>query len=73
MNRPELDDVSSSRLKMRPDVELEVEKVVTGCGFRRVSLDELGCAKPSSNDEETKQAVTSWNRTLHLYERVADE
>ena len=26
---------------MRPDVETEIERVVTGCGFRRVALEEM--------------------------------
>ena len=61
MKRPEL-DVSSERLKMRSDIENEIVKVVTGCGFRRVKLDgEAG--------EQGDDLRTAWNRTLQLYER----
>mmetsp|Transcript_23252 Transcript_23252/g.38314 ORF Transcript_23252/g.38314 Transcript_23252/m.38314 type:complete len:318 (+) Transcript_23252:77-1030(+) len=61
MKRPEL-DVSSERLKMRSDIENEIDKVVTGCGFRRVKLDDEG-------GEQGDDLRTAWNRTLQLYER----
>ncbi|KAL7540510.1 hypothetical protein ACHAWF_006696 [Thalassiosira exigua] len=67
MGRPELDDVTSTRLKMRSDIEMEVEKVVIGCGFRRVALDEL--VRENTGDVTTPD-VTSWNRTVCLYERI---
>ena len=73
MGRPELDDVTSSRLKMRPDIGEEIEKVIIRCGFRRVTLDELlNDVKCAGNDVQKKRdaVTTSWNRTLHLYERV---
>lgn len=61
MGRPEI-DVSSTRLKMRNDIENEIEKVVLGCGFRRVTLN--------VEDEGHHQGdKTAWNRTLQLYER----
>lgn len=61
MGRPEI-DVSSTRLKMRNDIENEIEKVVLGCGFCRVTLN--------MEDEEQQQGdKTAWNRTLQLYER----
>ena len=74
MGRPELDDVTSSRLKMRPDIGEEIEKVIIRCGFRRVTLGELLNDKCAGNGREKKRdaVTTSWNRTLHLYERVVD-
>ncbi len=66
MKRPEI-DVSSERLKMRNDIENEIDKVVTGCGFRRVKLD-------GQAGEQGDDLRTAWNRTLQLYERTeADE
>ena len=72
MGRQELDDVTPTRLKMRLDIESAIEKVVIGCGFRRVSLDEINCTKTSTNDDDmTKKnaATTAWNRSLQLYVR----
>lgn len=61
MGRPEI-DVSSTRLKMRNDIEKEIEKVVVECGFQRVTLN--------AEDEGQHQGdKTAWNRTLQLYER----
>ena len=61
MGRPEI-DVSSSTLKMRNDIENEVEKVVTRCGFRRVKLE--------LEDGGENSDRTAWNRTLQLYRRI---
>jgi len=78
MGRQELDDVTPTRLKMRLDIESAIEQVVIGCGFRRVSLDEISGTKTSTNDDDktidddkTKKgaATTAWNRSLQLYER----
>ena len=75
MGRPELDDVTDTRLKMRPGIEKEIETVIVGCGFRRVTSEEMNITKELDGlDSKKKQdAVTAWNRTLHLYERVADD
>lgn len=62
MKRPEI-DVTIERLKMRADIENEIERVVTGCGFRRVKLD-------LDAGEQGDDLRTSWNRTLQLYERT---
>ena len=62
LKRPEI-DVSSERLKMRAGIEIEIDKVVTGCGFRRVKLNDEG-------GEQGDDLRTAWNRTLKLYERV---
>ena len=79
MGRQELDDVTPTRLKMRLDIEKAIEQVVIGCGFRRVSLDEISGTKTSTNDDDKtidddktkKDATTAWNRSLQLYERQA--
>jgi len=84
MGRRELDDVTSQCLKMRPDIEKEIDSIVIGCGFRRVSLDETICANgnkcntTSSVDvddgsrevDKKDEVTTSWNREMHLYERL---
>lgn len=73
MGRPELEDVSSARLKMRQDIESEIAGVVTRCGFRRVYITESQTCKVEGGERTTTQkqeAVTAWNRQLHLYERV---
>lgn len=74
MGRQELDDVTPTRLKMRLDIESAIEQVVIGCGFRRISLDEISCTNSSSTDGDTAKkdaATTAWNRSLQLYERQA--
>lgn len=55
MGRPEM-DVSSDRLKLRPNIEKEIDAILSSCGFAMVSL-------PSTTEK------TQWNRTLELYER----
>jgi len=73
MGRPELDDITSNRLKMRPDIEAEIEKVIIRCGFRKVSKDDVASCMPSTrirSVEEKEAAITAWNRSLHLYERI---
>lgn len=76
MGRPELDDVTSSRLKMRPEIEKEIQNIITGSGFRLVPLNEInnhGDGQSELDCNTKKEAVTSWNRTLHLYERISDK
>ena len=70
MGRPELDDVTSSRLKMREDTEKEIEGVVLGCGFRRIVPSIMTNGVKCADDKEAHDAVTSWNRSLHLFERI---
>ena len=48
---------------MRADIETEIDKVVLGCGFRRVRLNDKA-------EEQGDDLRTAWNRTLQLYERV---
>ena len=54
MGRPEI-DVSSDRLKLRPNIEKEIDVILSSAGFQKVSL---------VSNERTK-----WKRTLELYER----
>ena len=65
MNLQEI-DVSVERLKMRCDIENEIEKVIINCGFERVDClrgtHECDCIDKDSSDDRTK-----WNRTLRLY------
>lgn len=70
MGRPELDDVTSSRLKMREEIEKEIEGVVLGRGFRRVAPSIMTNGVKSAENNEAHDAVTSWNRSLHLFERI---
>lgn len=80
MGRPELDDVTASRLTMRPDIEKEIESVISKCGFRRVTLEEVNKNEVDKGEGDSnttngsgkkqEDAITSWNRSIHLYERV---
>lgn len=69
MGRPELDDVTSSRLKLRPDIDKEIEAIISGCGFQRLQLGPTSEEKGLGTKHVSTDAVTSWNRSLHLYER----
>lgn len=73
MGLPELDDVTSARLKLRPAIEEEIEKIIEQCGFQRVQVkpptDAQTYEVKESTGDEKSEATTSWNRTLHLYER----
>lgn len=54
MGRPAL-HVSSDRLKLRPNIEKEIDAILQLAGFNRVSF--------------SSEQKTEWNRTLELYER----
>lgn len=73
MNRPEI-DTSSERLKMRIDIESEIDRVLNGCKFERVNVNAIRCRKRGSKDKITEQDAestrTKWNRNLQLYKRV---
>ena len=69
MGRQELDDVTSQRLKMRPDIEKEIDSIVIGCGFRRVSFTSADVDN-GSREHKNDDAITTWNRHMHLYERI---
>ena len=36
MGRPELEDVTSTRLTLRAEIEKEIESIIIQCGFRRI-------------------------------------
>lgn len=55
LGRPEI-DISSDRLKLRPNIEKEIDQILQSNGFEKVS-----CCSP--NDR------TEWNRSIELYER----
>jgi hypothetical protein len=69
MGLPELKDVTSTRLKLRPAIEEEIEKIVVGAGFQRVQMKSFADAQNSDDDEANKSERTDWNRALHLYRR----
>lgn len=76
MGRPGLEDVTSARLRMRQDIESEIEGVVTRCGFRRVHQEENLTCEVEGGESATAQkqeAITAWNRQLHLYERFKEK
>lgn len=54
MGRQEL-DVSAERLKLRPNIEQEIDSILKSNGFKKIAF---------SSSEKTQ-----WNRTLELYER----
>lgn len=71
MNQPELDSVTSQSLRMRNNIENEVERIITECGFQRVSntcSPEESEASESGVIKETKR--TAWQRQLQLYAKV---
>lgn len=75
MNLDEI-DVSVDRLKMRCDIENEIEMVITKCGFERVTFDtSIDVGVDDDDDDEAEKEVvnnndrTKWNRTLRLYKR----
>lgn len=75
MNRPELDDVTSTRLTLRQEVEKEIECIIIRCGFRRILPKCTTDKKEVKDDGESDKfrvhdAITLWNRSLRLYERV---
>jgi SAM-dependent methyltransferase len=52
-------DVSSDRLKLRPKIEEEIDKILEEQSFKRVQ------------PQETDTDKTKWNRSLRLYERIS--
>ncbi len=71
MNVEEI-DVSFERLKMRKDIENEIDKVIVNCGFERIhdcGGGDHSLTDHSKNNDQTKDR-TSWNRTLRLYRRI---
>jgi hypothetical protein len=72
MGLPELKIVTSSRLKLRPAIEEEIEKVIIGAGFHRVHLKVVAGADAQNSEEgePSRSERTDWNRALHLYQRI---
>ena len=70
MNRPTM-DVSSERLKLRANIEEEIDTIITKCGFEKVNFeekeksDELAFLDKSTRSEMT----TPWKRSLRLYKK----
>jgi hypothetical protein len=62
MNRPE-EDISLERLRMRNNIEVEIDKLLEEFGFERVVLD----AKASTEGHENSR--TKWKRNLQMYKR----
>ena len=62
MNRPE-EDISLERLKMRSNIEGEIDTVLEEFGFERVAIDD-NATKEGSEDSRTK-----WKRNLQMYKR----
>lgn len=73
IGRPELEDVTSTRLTLRPEIEKEIECIIIRCGFRRVVTKSSTKEKEVTEDGEAAfpdDAITSWNRSLRLNERI---
>ena len=62
MNRPE-EDISLERLKMRSNIEGEIDTVLEEFDFERVAIDD-NATKEGSEDSRTK-----WKRNLQMYKR----
>ena len=75
MNRPEL-DISSDRLKMRLNVEEEIESIVRNCGFEKVPTASAHSYCGNIIDSkivQEKSVRTAWKRCLQLYVRCPKE
>ena len=64
MNRPE-EDISLERLKMRNNIELEIDKLLEAFEFERVIIDD----ENASTDEGHENSRTKWKRNLQMYKR----
>lgn len=51
MNRSEI-DISSERLKLRVNIEEEIENIICSCGFRRISINEIMKLKNTPDGKE---------------------
>jgi hypothetical protein len=67
MNRPE-EDISVERLKMRSDMEGEIDRVVKSFGFERVVLPTESSSTSGESDREISR--TKWKRNLQIYRRI---
>lgn len=70
--------MTSTRLTLRAEIEKEIESIIIQCGFRRVvtksTMDKKevidGGGDGDGEGVAVSDAITSWNRSLRLYERV---
>lgn len=62
MNRPE-ENISMERLKMRNNIEGEIDTVLEEFGFERVAIDE------KATKEGSEHSRTKWKRNLQMYKR----
>ena len=67
MNRAE-EDISVGRLKMRSDMEGEIDRVVESVGFVRVALPTESSSTSGESDREISR--TKWKRNLQIYRRI---
>ena len=68
MNRPE-EDISAERLKMRTNIESEIDRVLVTFGFERVLVVTKEAAGDSIKDDSSQVTRTRWNRNLQIYRR----
>jgi Bicoid-interacting protein 3 (Bin3). len=59
MNRPE-EDISTTRLKIRSNIEAEIDRILCECNFTRVDV----------NQGRSSEIVSKWKRNLQLYRRM---
>ena len=68
MNRPE-EDISIERLRMRKNIEQDVDRVVCSFGFERVVVPQ-GSSPGGGGSENMSR--TLWKRNLQMYRRKED-
>jgi len=70
MGLQELSNVTSASLKLRQAIEEEIERIVLEEGFHPVHVDvKSGTFKQKDDAVNKADIITSWNRSLQLYER----
>ena len=69
MNRPE-EDISIERLRMRKNIEQDVDRVVSSFGFERVVVPQG--SSPGGGSAENMRSRTPWKRNLQMYRRKED-
>jgi hypothetical protein len=66
-------DISPERLKLRLNIEKEVETIICSCGFRRIlsgnEKDDADESNADKHDKDVNATRTAWNRSLQLYVR----
>lgn len=69
LGRPEV-DVSTERLQLRENIEIEVDRILKDCGFDKVDISHQADTDTKENTpkkDETNRTV--WKRKLQLYRR----